>query len=212
MWIFRRIWEWIRSLFGGKKKDEFAEFERCVGAMQEALRNMKAKTEAILAEQDKRNREIAQCRSDIDKMTRYAEKAQQNGSADAAYFLDKRDNLLRRLNELEQAAETAAGYTDQAETLYDQAEKELQELTARKDAVKAKVMAARLQESMNALENGQAAESMRAKAQEIQRAADKAEAMAELEGRSHGSELDELMKKYDQEAKLSGDRQAGARR
>lgn len=216
MSIFRRIWEWIRSLFGGKKKNEFAEFERYVKSVQEALRSMKAKTEAVLVEQDRRNREIAQCRSDIDKMSRYAEKAQQKGSADAAYFLDKRDSLIRRLNELEQASEAAAGYTNQAEALYEQAERELQELAARKDTIQAKVMAAELQESIHALENGQAAEAMRARAQEAQRAADKAEAMAELDGRSsHGSELDELMKKYDQSdhpAREPESRQAGAAR
>lgn len=212
MSIFKRIWEWIRSLFGGKKKNEFAEFERYANAMQEALRNMKAKTEAVLAEQDKRKREIAQCRSDIDKMTRYAEKAEKSGGSDAAYFLEKRDALSKRLSELEQAAEAASGYTAQAEALYGKTEQELLELTARKDTIKAKVMAAELQESINALENGQEAEAMRTKAEEVQKAADKAAALAELEGRSHGSELDELIKKYDQEAGKNEGQRAGTGR
>lgn len=58
-------------LFGGKKKDETDQLDRYVRQIQEALLNMKAQTEAVLAAQDKRKREIAQCEDQIAKMERY---------------------------------------------------------------------------------------------------------------------------------------------
>ncbi len=195
MKLLRRIWNWIRSLFGGKHREQ-AQFEASVRQMEEALRSMKAQTEAARAAQDKRRREEEECRDEAAKMERYAQKAVAEGrDSDARFFLEKRDAAQKRLAEMTRLSSQVASYTSQADDLCRKAEAQLAELEARKDAVEAKMAAAKLQESMNQLGNG-TLESMDA---EAQAAVDKAEAMAELEGRGKDRELDELMRKYDQE-------------
>lgn len=206
MGIFKRIWNWLCSLFRGRKKDSMSDFERYVREMQEALGNMKTQTEAVLAAQEKRKREIAQCEAEIAKMNRYAEKAVGEGNdRDARFFLEKKAGLECRLAELTKQLQSAAGYTSQAEALQRRAENQLNEITARKDAVKARIAAAELMESMNRLEHGELGDAMEAQAAEAQAALDKAEALAELEGRTGGSELEALMSKYDQEEGADGE-------
>ena len=122
MGIFKRIWNWLCSLFGGGKKKEAAELERCVRTMQEALGNMKAQTEAVVAAQEKRRREIARCEEEIAKMGRYAEKAvREDRDSEARFFLEKKAGLEKRLAGLTKQRDMAAGYTSQAERLYQKA-------------------------------------------------------------------------------------------
>ncbi len=201
MGIFRRIWNWLRSLFGGKKKDETDQLDRYVRQIQEALLNMKAQTEAVLAAQDKRKREIAQCEDQIAKMERYAAKAVSGDQdKDARFFLDKKAALQKQLEELQKQEKAAQSYASQAEKLYDKASAQLNDSTARRDAVKAKLAAAELSQAMNSLGDG----SLRENEQKAQAALDRAEAMAELEGRGKDNDLSELMSKYDQAENSGG--------
>ena len=205
MGIFKRIWNWLCSLFGGGKKKEAAELERCVRTMQEALGNMKAQTEAVVAAQEKRRREIARCEEEIAKMGRYAEKAvREDRDSEARFFLEKKAGLEKRLAGLTKQRDMAAGYTSQAERLYQKAESQLHEITARKDAVKAKMAAAELAEAMNRLNSGQAGSSLLSMEADAQAALDKAEAIAELEGRGADCDLQALMSKYDEEGEDTG--------
>ena len=201
MGIFRRIWNWLRSLFGGKKKDETDQLDRYVRQIQEALLNMKAQTEAVLAAQDKRKREIAQCEDQIAKMERYAAKAVSGDQdKDARFFLDKKAALQKQLEELQKQEKAAQSYASQAEKLYNKASAQLNDITARRDAVKAKLAAAELSQAMNSLGDG----SLRENEQKAQAALDRAEAMAELEGRGKDNDLSELMSKYDQAENSGG--------
>jgi len=198
--FFKRIWNWLCSLFGGGKKREQREFEQSVRQMQEALGNMKAQTEAVLAAQEKRRREMAQCDEQIAKMERYAAKASKEGrDSEARFFMEKKEALARQLAALRQQAQAAERYTSQAESLYRSAQSRLGDITARHDSVKAKLAAAELAESMNRLQEGGAGEALAKQEAEAQAALDKAEALAELEGRTGQQELESLMKKYDSE-------------
>ena len=198
MGIFRRIWNWLKSLFGGRKS-ESEELDRYVRQMQEGLRNMKAQTEAIAAAQEKRRREILQCEEEMDKMSRYAQKAvAENRESDARFFLEKKAALAKRRDELTRQRDAAADYTAQAERLCSQAGRQLEEITARKDAVKAKMAAAQMMESMNHLADRNTG-SMSSMEDTAQAALDRAEAMAELEGRTGDRDLEELMSRYDEE-------------
>ena len=198
MGIFKRLWNWLCSLFGGRKR-ETVDLDRYVNEMQEALRNMKAQTEAVMAAQDKRRRELAQCQEEIAKMTRYAEKAASQGDEkNARFYLEKKVVLERQLADLEKKTEAAAGYTAQAEELYQKTQSQLEEITSRRDALRAKQAAADLAQSVSELEGSAWNQTLQAKTQEAQRALDKAEALAELEERAVDSDLTALMRKYDQ--------------
>ena len=161
---------------------------------------MKAQTEAIAAAQEKRRREIWQCEEEMDKMSRYANKAvAENRESDARFFLEKKAALAKRRDEISRQQNAAADYTSQAERLCSQAGRQLEEITARKDAVKAKMAAAHLMESIHHLTDSGAAGSMSAMEDTAQAALDRAEAMAELEGRTKDRDLEELMSRYDEE-------------
>lgn len=206
MGLLKRIWRWLCSLFGGGRKRETDDLDRYVRQMQEALLSMKAQTEAVQAAQEKRAREIARCEEEIRKMERYAAKAAgEDRDDEARFFLEKKASLSKELLRLTSARDMAAGYTAQAENLCNKAQAQLSEITARKDAVKAKLAAAELMESMNRLNEGQAGSSLSGLEAGAQAAMDRAEAMAELEGRTGGSELEALMNKYDgQESMAAG--------
>ena len=162
---------------------------------------MKAQTEAVLAAQDKRKREIAQCEDQIAKMERYAAKAVSGDQdKDARFFLDKKAALQKQLEELQKQEKAAQSYASQAEKLDDKASAQLNDITARRDAVKAKLAAAELSQAMNSLGDG----SLRENEQKAQAALDRAEAMAELEGRGKDNDLSELMSKYDQAENSGG--------
>ncbi len=189
MGIFKRIWNWICSLFSGRK-DDTKDFTAYVRQMEEALRNMKAQTQAILAAEEKRKREAAQCQEQIEKMARYAAKAADQGDdGNARFFLEKKAVLEHRLEELRKKSEAAAGYTAQAEALYQRSQSQLEEITARKDAIQAKMAQAQLVQSIGELENSSWNQTLRGQAEEAQRALDKAEAMAELEERGADGDL-----------------------
>lgn len=210
MGILKRIWNWLCSLFGGGRKKEAAELNRYVSKMQEDLRSMKAQTEAVMAAQEKRKREIAECEGAIAKMNRYAEKAvRENRDSEARFFLEKKASLEKQLDSLVRQRDQAAGYTAQAERLYQKAENQLNEITARRDALQAKLAAAELAESMTRLNNIQASGSLASMEADAQAALDKAEAIAELEGRNADQELADLMNKYDQEESGQQARQPG---
>ncbi len=208
MGIFKRIWNWLRSLFGGRKKDEKEELNQYVRQMQEALLNMKAQTEAVLAAGEKRKREIAQCEEQIAKMEKYAEKAVAGGQdSDARFFLEKKASLEKQLAGLKKQDEAAAGYASQAEKLYEKAQAQLNDITARKDAVQAKLAAAELAQSISRLDESSLQESER----KAQAALDRAEAMAELENRGQSSDLSDLMSKYDQADQKQADQKSADR-
>ncbi len=198
--LLKRFWNWLCSLFGGRGRREKKEFEQSVSKMQEELQNMKVQTEAVTAAQEKRKRQEAELREEISKMTRYTQKALNEGrDSDAAFFKDKKESLEKQLDQLLAQSGQAADYTAQAERLYRQAESELNEITARRDAVAAKMAAADLMQSMNDLNNSAGSAAMNKADDDAQRALDKAEAMAELDGRRQEADLQELMKKYDRE-------------
>lgn len=184
MTILKRIWNWIRSLFSGKKQDEAKDLDRQVEKTWEMLRNMKAKTEAVLVEQEKRKREISQCKAELDKMNLYAEKAGE-GSQDAICFQEKAEKLGKRLQELEQAEKLSGVYVTKATELYDSTRQRLQEVAEKRDVIQANSLSASLSESLRDLE----------------RQADKAEALAELDQgvTGHSSEMEQLMAKYDEQ-------------
>ena len=152
----------------------------------------------------KRQRALDDCDADIAKMQNYAEKALLAGNeADAMKFLEKKNQLSTKRTSLQQSYDMAAGNAAKMKEMHDKLTKDIMDLNARKDAIKAKVQVAKTQEKMNKMMGSvtdtagtiSAFDRMEAKADAM---LDKANAMAELNA-SGKDETDDLMSKYDAE-------------
>ena len=186
-----------------KAEDPEKMINECLRDLQEDLRNVKSETATVMAEETRCKREIAECDADMAKMESYAEKALLAGNeADAVHFLEKKKQLASKKEALQQEYDAAAANAAKMQQMYDKLSKDIAELDSRKEAVKAKVQAAKTQEKMNKM-TGSAAdaagsisafERMEAKADAM---LDKANAMSELN--DMGDTTEDLMNKYDSE-------------
>ena len=110
------------------------------------LGKVKAETAAVMAAETKAKRELDECAQDIAKMQRYAEKALMAGNEDdARQFLEKKAQLVKQQESLQQAYDAAAANAAKMREMHDKLAKDLENLQAKRDAIKAKVAVAKTQ-------------------------------------------------------------------
>ncbi len=185
-----------------KAEDPEKMIDQYMRDMQEDLRKVKSETATVMAEEQRCKRQLDECDAEIAKMQNYAEKALVAGNeADAMKFLEKKNQLVQKQVPLQQAYDAAAANSAKMRQLHDKLTKDVSELNARRDAIKAKVQVAKTQEKMNkmmgSVDNAAgsmaAFERMEAKADAM---LDKANAMSELNSIG-GDSIDDLASKYD---------------
>jgi phage shock protein A len=140
--------------------------------------------------------------SEVEKMQKYAEKAVMAGNdTDAKTFLTKKGQFVEKQNELQRVYEAAASNASKMKTMHDKLVHDINDLNARKDAIKAKVAVAKTQEKLNKIGSSiegannsmSAFDRMEAKADKM---LDEANAMAELNS-GNEDDTEALMDKYD---------------
>lgn len=185
-----------------KAEDPEKMIDQYMRDLQEDLRNVKSETATIMAEEQRCKRQLSECDAEIAKMQNYAEKALLAGNeADATKFLEKKNQLVQKQVPLQQAYDVAAANSAKMKQLHDKLTKDMTDLNARRDAIKAKVQVAKTQEKMNKMMGSVADTSgsmaafdrMEAKADAM---LDKANAMSELNSVGEDS-IDDLASKYD---------------
>jgi len=185
-----------------KAEDPEKMIDQYMRDLQEDLRNVKSETATIMAEEQRCKRQLAECDAEIAKMQNYAEKALLAGNeGDAMKFLEKKNQLVQKQVPLQQAYDVAAANSAKMKQLHDKLTKDMNDLNARRDAIKAKVQVAKTQEKMNNMMGSvadtagsmAAFERMEAKADAM---LDKANAMSELNSVGTDS-IDDLASKYD---------------
>lgn len=167
------------------------------------LGKVKAETAAVMAEETRAKRELDECKAEVDKYQNYAIKAVEAGNdEDAKQFLAKKNQLAEKQAALQQAYDLAAGNAAKMRQMHDKLVKDINDLNARKDAIKAKVAVAKTQERINKMgssvagaENSMSAFArMEAKANKM---LDEANAMSELNSSAEESNVESLAAKYD---------------
>jgi phage shock protein A len=142
-------------------------------------------------------------------MQEYAQKALLAGNeADARAFLEKKQTYVNNQASLEQVYKVAADNAVKMRQLHDKLVKDVESLESRRDAIKAKVKAAKAQEKINkvaskgvgASSDMAAFEKMEAKAD---RMLDEANAMSELNKSEESTDIDALTAKYDAQPQTS---------
>lgn len=192
-----------------KAEDPAKMIDQYLRNLESDLGKVKAETAAVMAEETKCKRQLDECNQEIEKMQKYAEKAVMAGNdADARQFLEKKQQLAMKQAGLQQAYDVAAENASKMRSMHDKLVRDINELNARRDAIKAKVQVAKTQEKLNkigASMNGaqdslSAFDRMEAKANKM---LDEANAMSELNAGANGS-FEDLKSKYDSDPAASG--------
>ena len=170
--------------------------------LESDLGKVKAETASVMAEETRAKRELDECTEQINKMQSYAEKALTAGNeADARSFLEKKQQLVTTQTALQQAYNVAADNASKMRQMHDKLVKDIDNLEARRAAIKATVKAAKAQERINkvgtsvtgANNSMEAFTRMEAKANKM---LDEANAMAEL-NRSGVDSINDIARKYE---------------
>lgn len=186
-----------------KAEDPAKMIDQYLRDLEKDLGNVKAETASVMAEEKRSKRELDECREQIGKMSKYAEKALIAGNeTDARTFIEKKGEFTQKETTLAQAYELAKANADKMRAMHDKLVKDIDSLNSRRDAIKAKVAMAKAQEKINkvgtsmgnATSNLSAFDKMEAKANKM---LDEAAAMAELNQSQEEASVDDLMAKYD---------------
>lgn len=185
-----------------KAEDPAKMIDQYLRNLESDLGKVKAETAAIMAEETRAKRELDECSAQVDKMQAYAEKAVlAENDADAKLFLTKKAQYVQKQSELQSIYNAAKANADKMKSMHDKLLGDINDLNARKDAIKAKVAVAKTQEKLNQIGSSiqgasnslSAFDRMEDKAN---RMLDEANAMASL-NQVKEDETIELMTKYD---------------
>lgn len=186
-----------------KAEDPSKMVDQYLRNLESDLGKVKAETASVMAEEKRAKRELDECNEQINKMQKYAEKAliAQNES-DAKLFLEKKTQLSKNQQSLQQSYDIAADNATKMRSMHDKLVKDIGDLNARRDQLKGKLAVAKTQERLNkigssvtgAKGNLSAFDKMEDK---INKQLDEANAMAELNSSKEEESIEDLMSKYD---------------
>lgn len=165
------------------------------------LGKVKAETASVMAEETRAKRVLDECNQEIAKMQSYAMKAVEAGNDDdARQFLTKKKQLEEKKVSMQQAYDLAAANASKMKQMHDKLVNDINELNAKRDALKAKLAVAETQERMNKLTSkisnaGSSISDFEKLEAKIDKRLDEANAMAELN--STTDSIDDLASKYD---------------
>ena len=186
-----------------KMEDPEKMIDQYMRNLESDLGKVKAETAAVMADEKRAERELNECQAEVDKLQAYAEKAVKAGNDDdARQFLAKKQSLSTQLTSLQQTYLIAKDNASKMRQMHDKLVNDINELNARRDAIKAKIKLAKAQQTVNKIganmsssqESLSAFSKIEAKANKM---LDEANAMAELNAStSFEDSVEELEKKY----------------
>jgi len=185
-----------------KAEDPEVMIDQYLRELNENLGNVKAETAAIMAEEARAKREMDDCAAEVEKLQAYAEKAVVAGNDDdARTFLEQKGIKAAALKALQDAYNLAAENAKRLQGMHDKLVKDIEELNARRDAIKAKVAVAKTQQKINemtsSLDDSKASLDAFARMEEkADKMLDEANAMAALNEKEE-VDIDALASKYD---------------
>lgn len=192
-----------------KAEDPEKMIDQYLRDMESDLGKVKSETAAVMAEETRCKRQLDECTAEMAKYQQYAEKAVLAGNdEDAKQFLAKKSQLATQQASLQQAYEVSSANAAKMRQMHDKLSKDIGDLNARKDSIKAKIAAAKTQEKMNKLTSSvsgvkgsmSAFDRMEAKADNM---LDKANAVADLNSSLEEESIEDLASKYDYDTAAS---------
>ena len=199
---FKAIMEANLNALLDKAEDPEKMVDQILRDLQDDLGKVKAETAGIMAEEARAQRVYDEAVDEVAKLQSYAEKAVLAGNDDdARAFLQQKQRKAEQVESLKAAYDAAHENSNKMKAMHDHLTQEIQDMYARRDAIKAKLAVAKTQEKINEISSSvdktkagmSEFERMEAK---VDNMLDTANAMAELNA-AEGS-VNELMKKYDE--------------
>lgn len=186
-----------------KMEDPEKMIDQYMRNLESDLGKVKSETAAVMADEKRAKRELDECQAEIDKLQSYAEKAVKAGNDDdARQFLAKKQTLSTQLTSLQQTYLIAKDNASKMRQMHDKLVNDINELNARRDAIKAKIKVAKAQQTVNKIGANMSSsqESLSAFAKieaKADRMLDEANAMADLNASTNFEDsVEELEKKY----------------
>ena len=192
----------INSLMD-KWEDPEKMIDQYMRNLESDLGKVKAETASVMADEKKAKRELDECNAEIDKLQSYAEKAVLAGNDDdARQFLAKKQSMLTKQDALAKTYALANDNATKMRQMHDKLVNDINELSSRRDTIKAKIKVAKAQATVNEIgasmsgaeKNLSAFSKMEAKADKM---LDEANAMAELNASQEDADINSLAAKYD---------------
>lgn len=172
-----------------KFEDPAKMIDQYLRDMMEDLAEVKEETAKIMAEETAAKRKLDENIAEVAKYLDLAQKALKAGNeGDAKVFIAKKQELEALGASLKASYDAAKENAEKMRQLHDKLTKDINELKARKDAIKAKVAIAKTQEKVNAFDDhSDAAQEAMAAFKRMEEKADnmldKANSMAQLNQR-----------------------------
>ncbi len=210
MGILSRFKDIMASNFNAllaKSRNPEKTINEYMNQLRSDLGHVKSEMSALETERDRAARNLNECEDEIDKFTRYAEKASAEGnSSDARLYEQKKERLMPEFEQLKAKYDSIKQDSDDLDVLLRKLTAELAEGETRLAAIKGKMAEASAIEAQNVKDSSAAKRkqvySADAAFDTLEDRAnakyDRAQAEAELNGVINtSSEIDELASKYD---------------
>lgn len=184
-----------------KAEDPEKMIDQCLRNLQKDLATVKSETAGVMADETRAQRQLNDCKAEIEKLTTFAQKAlQSNNDDDARKFLEKKSTMATELESYQQAYDTASANAANMKAMHDKLVQQVAELENRRSQVKAKMAAAKTQERMNEMQSSakganRSMDAFSRMEEKANKALDKANAMADLNA-APVDEVADLMSKY----------------
>lgn len=191
-----------------KAQDPDKALDDYVRSATRDLGQVKAEAASAAAEENRARRVWDECRAEVRKLQKYAEKCLADGDEDAARrFLERKAPLAQKEARLQTAYEQAASAAEQLQLLRDKLEADLRRMEERRADLKAKMAETREQQRRNLSGSplGGTEAAFREAEAKVNLAYDEAMAISELRAEE---DLDALFAKLDRQIEEASEREA----
>lgn len=180
-------------------------------ALNQDLGQIRAENASVLMAERRAKRALEDCRAEIAKLQRYAERAVQAGNeAQALQFLERKAAQSAQEQKLLAAYEQASAGTEGMKRMEQKLAGDLAKLEARWTALQEKQAAAKAQERLNALGSAAGASALGELEERANKAYDEAQALAELRAEQQPDDLDELIARLVESQERAGEASGAA--
>ena len=185
-----------------KAEDPEKMIDQLMRNLTKDLADVKEETAGIIADEKRAKRAVDECQKEINELNAYAIKAVQAGNDDdAKKFLADKARYESKLVTLQETYNAAKLNADNMRAMHDKLVNDINELDARRDAIKGKMSVAKAQEKINKMTGSAVDGANRSLAafnrleEKANKALDKAEAMAQL-NKGTIDNMEDLKDKY----------------
>lgn len=185
--------------FLDKREDPSKMIDQNLRELREDLAEVKKETAGIIADEKRAERELRECKEQIENCARAARNALTSGDEDAARkILVKKQEYESQLSNLQRIYEVAHQNADRMRQMHDKLVDDIRQLESRKESIKGKIAVAKAQQKVNEMTSGvgkanASIESFNRWEEKADKMLDQAVAVEEL---NSGDEADELVDKY----------------